>query len=138
VPLGGAAIRPSGAPNRDLRIAEIIAAVQQEILPLDRSFLRNGVALERSFERVDRLWRELAGGLLAGGPALVDAREAAAMVATARWMIASATERRETRGINRRLDHLDTDPEQQRSLWSGGLDEVWVLPDAIARRALAS
>jgi hypothetical protein len=53
-------------------------------------------------------------------------------------MIASATERRETRGINRRLDHLDTDPDQQRSLWSGGLDEVWVLPDAVAQRAMAS
>ena len=54
------------------------------------------------------------------------AREAAAMLATSRWMYRSALQRTETRGMHRRREHAALDPHQRHRLVSGGLDEVWV------------
>ena len=48
------------------------------------------------------------------------------MVATARWMYASALERKETRGMHKHTDYPALDPGQQRRLSCGGLDQVWV------------
>jgi succinate dehydrogenase/fumarate reductase flavoprotein subunit len=59
---------------------------------------------------------------------VVRAREATAMIATARWMYNSGLERTETRGMHKRTDYPDQDPQQQRSLLCGGLDHVWVQP----------
>jgi aspartate oxidase len=73
-------------------------------------------------------WHLIAGHGHATGRARVELRAAAAIVATARWVIASARERRETRGTHYRDDARDTDPAQARRLLSGGLDHVWVRP----------
>ena len=70
----------------------------------------------------------------AGAPGLqqaVRAREAVAMLATARWMYRSALQRTETRGMARRQDHAGLDLAQRHRLVSGGLDEVWVRPQAV-------
>jgi succinate dehydrogenase/fumarate reductase flavoprotein subunit len=58
--------------------------------------------------------------------AAVRAREAAAMLATSRWMYRSAQQRTETRGMHRRHEHAALDPAQRHRLLSGGLDEVWI------------
>ena len=59
------------------------------------------------------------------------AREAAALLATSRWMYRSALARPETRGMHRRDEHAAVDPAQRHRLISGGLDEVWVSQEAI-------
>jgi succinate dehydrogenase/fumarate reductase flavoprotein subunit len=90
-----------------------------------------------SLERLDDLWRRVRSGLLGGhrggaqDPAAsrILAREAAAMLAHARWMYTSALERSETRGMHKRLDCPELDPGQQRRKLVGGLDEVWTAPD---------
>jgi succinate dehydrogenase/fumarate reductase flavoprotein subunit len=56
-------------------------------------------------------------------------REAAAMVATARWTYGTALVRTESRGMHKHEDYPDQDPKQQYRLLSGGLDHVWVKPD---------
>ena len=69
------------------------------------------------------------------------AREAAAMLATARWMYRSALARTETRGMHKRHDHPQQDPAQRAATSRGGLDEVQVEarpapaspPEALAR-----
>ncbi len=117
-----------------------IKAVQDEILPLHRNFYRSGNGLQASLNRLDVLWDEAARvlGGAAGVPAeRVRAREAAGMLATARWIIASALLRRESRGISRRSDFKFQDPSQQHRIAVGGLGRVWVRPH-VAERALAS
>ena len=47
------------------------------------------------------------------------------MVATARWMYASARKRTETRGMHKHEDFASLDVAQQRCVLSGGLDTVW-------------
>ena len=53
------------------------------------------------------------------------------MTATARWMYASALQRQETRGMHKYLDFPELDPAQRRRLVCGGLDQVWVRPEAV-------
>jgi succinate dehydrogenase/fumarate reductase flavoprotein subunit len=137
---GGVGLRPAEKPDDTVTAASLITAVQQEILPIGHTFFRTDAGLRASFARLDSAWSEARGRLWAQhAPAaeLVRAREAAAMVATARWLLASAIERRETRGLNRRLDFPQADPAQAHRLLSGGLDDVWVRPD-VNTRAMAS
>jgi len=69
----------------------------------------------------------------------VRSREAAAMVATARWMYNSGLQRQETRGMHKRVDYPQLDPSQQYRILSGGLDKIWVKPEsAVASRELVT
>jgi len=127
--------------------------VQAEMLPLDRNYWRSGPNLEASLVKFGGLWKELREGLASSASPEEDARtqarsllrtrEAAALLAAARWMNASALERTETRGLHRRSDFPDLDPNQTHHLISGGLDEIWVKrkpvdPTAVIKEALAS
>jgi aspartate oxidase len=58
------------------------------------------------------------------------AREAAAMTAHGRWMFHAALERTETRGMHKRLDYPQQDPAQQFCLLTGGLEDIWIRPEA--------
>jgi succinate dehydrogenase/fumarate reductase flavoprotein subunit len=82
--------------------------------------------LSQSLDRLHSLWQEIRNSQVAADHQIVQAREAAAMVATARWMYSSAIERQETRGMHRHLDYPELDANQQHYLISGGLDRVWV------------
>jgi succinate dehydrogenase/fumarate reductase flavoprotein subunit len=139
-PAGGTALRPAERADPALDTRDVIAAVQQEMLPLDRTFFRRGAQLAASLQRLDDAWRAARDGLApsSGEPSeIVRAREAASMVAAARWIVASALARPESRGLHRRLDKPDLDPAQQRRIVSGGLDAVWARPN-IAQQAIAS
>ncbi len=46
------------------------------------------------------------------------------MIASARWIFASALERTESRGLHRRSDYPDLDPTQHQHVVTGGLDDV--------------
>lgn len=122
--LRGTGVRPADA-------ATLTRAVQNEVMPFERNYFRHADVLEPSIARLDAQWRSLAGTAAPGSTSLLATREAAAMLATARWMYRSALARRETRGMHKRYDFLEQDAAQYHHLTSGGLDEVWVQPLAV-------
>ncbi|WP_437680821.1 FAD-dependent oxidoreductase [Sorangium sp. So ce131] len=124
---GTAGLRPSGRAG-GLGAREVIDLVQQEMLPLDKNLFRRGDQLEASVGRLERAWEDAAAHLHADGVAQIRAREAAAMLATARFCYRSALARAESRGLHRRTDLPDTDPGQTHHLIAGGLSAVWVEP----------
>ena len=122
---GGVAIATRGAEGCDSQA--VVSAVQAEVFPYERNWFREGPVLEASLARLDALWTRLRHSAPAAcASEAVRAREAAAMLATARWMYRSALQRTETRGMHRRREHAALDPTQRHRLLSGGLDEVWV------------
>ncbi len=127
-PLGGAGLRPAGRPVDDHRA--VVATVQREVLPYDKNYLRHGDALAGALATLDDTWRRVRASLRATGADVVRARQAAAMTAHARWMYTAALARTETRGMAKRLDFPDQDPAQHHRLTTGGLDEIWIRPEA--------
>jgi succinate dehydrogenase/fumarate reductase flavoprotein subunit len=119
---GAAALRDTGTAPQDPDA--LVRAVQAEVFPYERNWFREGAALEDSLRRLDGLWRQLRASQAARPEQLLRSREAAAMLATARWMYRSALERRETRGMHRRNDHVALDPRQRHRLIARGLDEI--------------
>jgi succinate dehydrogenase/fumarate reductase flavoprotein subunit len=120
--------------SHQLDTASVVAGVQAEVFPYDKNLFRTRQGMTASLGQLEALWRGVQGPA-ARGPAAHDVREvirrreAAAMVATARWMYSSALERRETRGMHKHMEHPALDPAQQRRLVCGGLDQVWVRPE---------
>jgi succinate dehydrogenase/fumarate reductase flavoprotein subunit len=107
--------------------AEIIAAVQSEMLPLNKNLFRTEHGLRTSLASLDGLWQALTDRPTDPSAREVQrSREAAALVATARWAYASALDRRETRGMHRRADFPTIDPLQRHYQISSGLDTVQV------------
>jgi succinate dehydrogenase/fumarate reductase flavoprotein subunit len=104
----------------------VIRAVQAEVFPYERNWTRRGELLLDSLARLDALWERLRDAAPADAAHAVRAREAAAMLATSRWMYRSALARTETRGMHRRAEHAASDPGQRHRLVSSGLDEVHV------------
>ncbi|MBD0387150.1 MAG: FAD-binding protein [Nostoc sp. C3-bin3] len=115
--------------QRQINSAEVIQATQAEVFPYDRNYFRTQEGLTVSLQRLNSLWREIRSSQAADNHNILRTREAAAMVATARWMYSSALERKETRGMHRHLDYPELDQKQQHHLISGGLDQVWVIPE---------
>ncbi|MBD2446410.1 FAD-binding protein [Nostoc sp. FACHB-152] len=110
---------------------EAIAATQAEVFPYDRNLFRSESVLGESLERLDNLWQEIRHSHTPDDSQIVRSREAAAMVATARWMYNSGLQRQETRGMHKRMDFPQQDPDQQYRLLSGGLDQIWVKPESV-------
>ncbi|WP_090640400.1 FAD-dependent oxidoreductase [Paenibacillus sp. UNC496MF] len=115
--------------------ADIVRAVQGEVMPYDRNLFRTEAGLRGSIERLDGIWRELRGGSAGRTAEGVKAREAAAMTATARWMYNTALRRTETRGMHKREDFPQLDAAQHYRLQSGGLDRVWVREEPVGKEA---
>ncbi|WP_219907774.1 FAD-dependent oxidoreductase [Pandoraea apista] len=132
---GGAALRETSA-HEGIDSAQIIRAVQNEVFPYERNWWRSADLLADSLVRLDALWAQLRTRAPArDAQEAVRAREAAAMLATARWMYRSAQARTETRGMHRRVEYTATDDSQRHRLLSGGLDDVWVRRHAVVTRA---
>jgi succinate dehydrogenase/fumarate reductase flavoprotein subunit len=116
--------------GRSEGIRDSISQVQREVFPIERNFNRDEATLRSSISRLDEVWRELtaeaAEGVESEKSDTLRAREAAAMTATARWILASALQRRETRGIHRRRDHPALDPLQTHRIVTGGVDAPFV------------
>lgn len=132
-------VRPDAPSAKPLVADELIGVVQREVLPLDKNLFRTGPGLSASLERLDAAWSEARSRLIAEGLERIRAREAAALLATARWAYRSALQRTETRGLHRRLDAPGLDPRQTHYLHTGDLDEPWVRshPIELARGAAA-
>jgi len=110
--------------------ASSISAAQAEMFPLERNFTRDEGTIRDSLHRLDATWRALltARHVHQDRRLLCRSREAVAMLATARWIYASALKRRETRGIHRRRDHPKLSPAQSWRLEVGGFDRIIVEP----------
>ncbi|WP_044559479.1 FAD-dependent oxidoreductase [Azospirillum sp. B4] len=134
---GGAGLRPAGTPDAADLNGQLAEGVRAEMLPYDKILFRRAPVLTRSLDTLDGLWRVARDHLTPGADATsrVRAREAAALVACARWTTATALLRTESRGLHRREDAAALDPGQAHRLLSGGLDRVWVTPDATAASA---
>jgi succinate dehydrogenase/fumarate reductase flavoprotein subunit len=130
---GGVALKDNGRAEFDP--THVVAAVQDEVLPYTKNYFRTGERLTGALEQLDTLWT----GLRQAGPSsstnVVKAREAAAMLATSRWMYRSALARTESRGMHRREDFATLDPAQRHHLISRGLDEIEVTAISAAERA---
>ncbi|MDB5408185.1 MAG: pyridine nucleotide-disulfide oxidoreductase [Rhodospirillales bacterium] len=123
---GGAALETRHA--RAFDPESIIEAVQAEVFPYPKNYFRTEDRLGGAADRLDELWHEVRAAGAASEADVVRAREAAAMLATSRWMYRSALARKETRGMHKREDYPRQDSAQRHYLTSGGLDEVWVAP----------
>ena len=132
-PLGQAGLRPRSR-VRALDLDTMRAGVRAEMHPFEKNLFRKESSLAASQRALDGLWSEIADH--AAGDTL-RWREAAALVATARWSVASARHRTESRGMHRRLDHPAQDPTLAVRLLSRGFDHVTVEADdaAAARRS---
>jgi succinate dehydrogenase/fumarate reductase flavoprotein subunit len=105
----------------------LVRDVQAEVFPYERNLFRTERGLTDSLGRLDALWQDvqtarpeqLARSVIRG-------REAAAMLATARWMYTTARHRQESRGMHKHQDFPQLDPGQQRRLVTSGLDVVSV------------
>jgi len=127
-PAGTVGLRPVGAATT-VAPADVVRRVQEELLPPERTLLRSGHALAASAAALDGVWDRARGGLTGIGRDLLRAREAAAVLANARWVQAAALARTESRGLHRRTDHPDRDVALQHRLLVGGLDDVGVRPE---------
>lgn len=114
--------------HRTLDARELVRAVQAEVFPYDRNYHRQADRLEDSLTRLDRYWHELQHAVADGAAERLRLREAAALVATSRWMYRSALARTESRGMHKRNDHRAQNPAQRHHTLSGGLDTVWTAP----------
>jgi succinate dehydrogenase/fumarate reductase flavoprotein subunit len=133
--IGAAGLNPASGVDKELTAELVTKLVQDEVHPYDKNYFRTEASLEASLANLDALWSRVAAGLHGGdgyppggaesATALLRAREAAAMVAHARWMYNAAHERTETRGMHKRSDRPGLDPAQQQRRFVGGLAEVW-------------
>lgn len=120
---GGVAL--AAGSQREIDAEGLTIAVQDEVVPFERNYFRTGAIITDSVSRLNTLWRDARGAGPSSFDTVVKAREAAAMLATARWMYTSALARTETRGMHKRYDHLQQDEGQRGYLTVGGLDETW-------------
>lgn len=118
----GAGLSPFGQINPQ----SVVGLVQEHTVPLRRSYWRSRAVLRDSMSELDGLWPGAVFGLGGSGPNLLRSRQAASMLAVARWATHSALARTESRGMHRRTDHPDGTSHWQIRLETGGLDEVWV------------
>ncbi|MFI2281000.1 FAD-dependent oxidoreductase [Nocardia beijingensis] len=131
---GRTGLRPEHAES--VSAAEVVAAVQQEVIPFEKNYLRHGDRIRPAVDRLDEVWADASRGLGGGtGDERVRARQAAAMTAVGRLMYRSTLARTETRGMSKRADHPDLDPEQHHHILAGGLDEVWTATSAAVSTA---
>lgn len=102
---------------------EALPQVRRLSTAYEINYLRHSDRLTPALAELDDLWRTARAGTG------LRARETAAMLAHGRWMYHAALRRTESRGMHRRFDYPDVDPAQQHRLVTGGLDEVWTVPE---------
>jgi L-aspartate oxidase len=103
--------------------------------PFEKNLFRTAARLNVSRNVLESLWTELADHAPTG---VLAWREAGALVAAARWSVATAERRNESRGMHRREDFPEPKAQLAIRLLTGGLDRVWVAADAESPSARSS
>ncbi|MBC9876583.1 FAD-binding protein [Bradyrhizobium sp. INPA01-394B] len=111
--------------GRPLQGGALARSVQDEVFPYELNYFREAGRLGESLARLDALWLDASTADAPSEQELLRGREAAAMLATARWMYRSALARQESRGMHRRDDYPGQDDRYLHFVTTGGLDEVW-------------
>jgi len=124
---GVVGLSPSGETGR-VSARDLIEIARAEVLPLHKNLFRTRERLTASLVQLDSAWRAASAHLHATGRARVRAREATALLATARFAYRSALARDESRGLHRRLDRPELDPQSTHHYATSGLEEVQVRP----------
>jgi len=124
---GVVGFNPSSETGR-VSARDLIEIARAEVLPLHKNLFRTRERLTASLVELDGAWRAASAHLHAAGRARVRAREAAALLATARFAYRSALARDESRGLHRRLDRPESDPRYTHHYATSGLEEVLVRP----------
>ncbi|WP_242038927.1 FAD-dependent oxidoreductase [Anabaena lutea] len=124
---------PSQSSTSETFDSEAIArAVQSEIFPLEKNYLRSEQKLLDSLAKLETLWQQVKGNPKQDTVRDMEfSRRAAALTAVARWAYFSALHRQETRSEHIRVDYPETDPNQLYYQATGGLDRLWVRRDWI-------
>lgn len=132
--------KPGAGLNAVARIdpRAVIGLVQEHTLPLRRSYWRSAGSLRDSIAELDAMWPGAEFDLGGSGAARLRARQAAALLAVARWTKYSALARTESRGIHRRTDHPDPSAGWRVRLTTGGLEQVWVRSEGCGDLAAAT
>ncbi|MGV6873178.1 FAD-binding protein [Pseudochelatococcus sp. B33] len=123
-PLGRAGLRPAAHVRADLTPRDVVEAVREEVVPLEKNYFRRAETLLAGAQRLDSLWSDIRGHLLLEGVERLRSREAAAVAATARWSLKAALLRTETRGLHRRTDHPQSSDAFLHSIILSGVDEI--------------
>jgi succinate dehydrogenase/fumarate reductase flavoprotein subunit len=126
---GQAGLRPR-ATVRAIDSKALLRTVQAQTIAYDKALWRSEATLGPSADLLDTAWRHLSDHAHAEGADQVGTRELVAMTATARWCVAAARARDESRGMHIRTDKPETLPEKACRLLTGGLNEVWTRPEA--------
>ncbi|SEU25726.1 FAD-binding protein [Paenibacillus sp. NFR01] len=114
-----------------LEAAALTAAVQREILPLRINYFRSEPVVAAALQRLDGLMPELGGRIPASVQGIVKAREAAAMLAAARWIYTAALARKESRGLQRLAEYPRLDPAQTHRLILSGIGRIALSAEAV-------
>jgi succinate dehydrogenase/fumarate reductase flavoprotein subunit len=130
-PTGQAGLRPTGEPGPADGHREAVRIAKEQTHPYNINYLRRGDVLAGALSTLEDAWTAARTSLRGDGPDALAARQAAAMLAHARWMYHAALARTESRGMHKRLDHPESDPARRQRLLVGGLDEVWTAPDPV-------
>lgn len=118
-----------GAPG-PAQFRDVVAEVRRHVLPYEINYLRHAERLTPALAALNALWSDTGAAEPAmHGENLFRGREAAAMLAHARWMYHAALHRTESRGMHKRYDYPDLDPGRQHRLLTGGLHQVWSRPE---------
>ncbi|SIR35387.1 Succinate dehydrogenase/fumarate reductase, flavoprotein subunit [Rhizobium sp. RU35A] len=102
-------------------VADVTDIVKQQILPVDRGFFRTAETLTAASQSLNALWADETWRSRRNARV----REAEALIATARWVTESALLRRESRGLQRRLDHPEQNSALRKAIDTGGTDHIW-------------
>ena len=103
---------------------ELTKLVQAEVTPYEINLFRSEEKLSTSLKKLNALWKDAKSDLSEKDSDIVRVRESVAMLATSRWMYTAALERKETRGMHKRIDFPEKDDGQQSRLLISGLDEI--------------
>lgn len=104
----------------------LVESIQRDVLPLRINFYRSEGGVAAALRRLDALRDALRGRLPGTVQGRVRAREAAGMLAAARWMYTAALARKETRGLAALAEYPALDPSQTHRLVLSGVDEIAV------------
>ncbi|AEG05303.1 FAD-dependent oxidoreductase [Sinorhizobium meliloti] len=134
--LGTTGLRGRGE-RQDIDLAAAARTVHDEIAPLDKSYWRTAGSLEASRRVLEDLWSKLSRANPATGIERLRSREVASVTASARWTVAAALLRTESRGVHRRRDFPGENESQAGRIIVSGLDRVTAVREDLALEDLA-